>query len=424
MPGSWPLNTIAPAQLLLLASLLAPIGLLLVTLLRTRHRLAEQGRDLAVTQTQHERLLEDYDITRAELSELHTQLRRTELEALEAQLGRDALVQQQDQRETQHAAELERLDSMFRRLSEQVLAQQGEQQSQALSQLLSPLQVQLETLERGLTQQRAIENQAQSALVTEVKALRGASARVGQEALRLSTLLDGGTAQQGQWGEVVLERLLEDAGLRAGQDFLRQAHCVTTDGTAQRPDVLIKLPDDVRLVIDAKVSVADFQRAQRASDPEQRRRAQKRHAQRLADHARTLGRRDYPGLDRSRFVPLVLMFVPLDAAVAQALETAPQLYDDAYREQVLLVSPQTLYATLLLVRTLWRQRKLTDNVAAVAAAGRALVTQIDQLGRELAAAERHAAKTHRAIARLPERLQAEEQGLLATARKLEGLGIS
>lgn len=363
------------------------------------------------------------DVARDETVQLRQQLAAQTVELTQERMERAANAQLRSSESERHDAELKRLEDQFRRLSEDTLKEQGSRQSAAIEQLLQPFREQLRALDAGMASQRSATDQARSALYTEVRNLRSASERVSQETLRLTTLLTGSHSVQGRWGEAILERLLEGSGLRRDIDYLVQPVQRSPAGLVQRPDVLLKLPAGQQVVIDAKVSLGDFQAAHEATAEAPSRTFLQKHARSLRQHARQLAERDYPALDPANTVPLVLMFVPLDAAVTAAIDATPVLFDEALADGVVIVTPQTMHVTLVLIRTLWRQQAQSENARAIAAAGHNIVQQIEQLVREALAAEQQAEKTLRAIRRLPIRLQNPDQGLLASARALAALGI-
>ena len=324
----------------------------------------------------------------------------------------------------QHEAELERLEARYGALSRSALAEQGNQQEHRLTQLLHPFHEQLKRLETELKGQQQSQRSSSAALEREVQVLRTASERMREETARLTTVLKGSQSSQGQWGERVLEHLLRASGLRAGADFVLQPVLKTDAGQIQRPDAMVTLSDGRRLFIDAKVSIAAYQRAADATEAASCRKWRKAHARQLRDHAVSLGLRNYPALGQARSIPLVLMFVPLEGALGAAMEERPELMAEALHRDVLLVSPQTLQATLHLAHLLWRRQALADNVVEVADTAGTLLAAVKTLQEDVHQAERRAETALRTLRRIPQAFTDKDGPISMAAQRLQALGVA
>ncbi|MFK7915145.1 MAG: DNA recombination protein RmuC [Pseudomonadales bacterium] len=370
-------------QLLALAGLLCGIALASASGWRLRQRLRAVQADYGRCSDRLEWLQSEYDVA-ADAAVI----RQNELLRLHGDNA--ALSAQLEAQQQHHAAQLQQLKNEFAVLSRDALNEQGSAQSERLGGLLRPLQSQLQEFRSRIDQVHQHTSSERASLRAEVAQLKAASERMGRETITLAQALKGDQALKGHWGEVVLESLLEGAGLRPGIEFDTQANCRTIDGDQRRPDVIVHLPGRRDVVIDAKVSLGDYQLLSRDGD----RKHQKRHAEKLRAHVRALAQRDYDRLEAVQSLDLVLMFVPMDAALGAALEVAPKLLDESLAKGIAIVSPNSLMLVLRLMRSLWQHQAQQDNAREIAqqAAGlhdqfATLLAELDALGRQLVGAE-------------------------------------
>lgn len=304
-----------------------------------------------------------------------------------------ALNAQLESQQSQHTAQLHQLRGEFAALSQEVLREQGSVQTERLGGLLEPLQAQLKEFRSRIDQVHQHSSTERASLRTEVAQLKEASERMGRETVTLAQTLKGDQAAKGQWGEVVLESLLESAGLRPGLEFELQRPCRTAGGASRRPDVIVHLPGNRDVVIDAKVALGDYQELARSAQRKHR----QRHVDKLRAHVNSLAQREYDRLDGVQSLDLVLMFVPLDAALAAAFEVAPTLLDESLAKGVAIVAPNSLMLVLRLIRSLWQHQAQQENAQAIALQAASLhdnfaklLKELDALGRQLGASERAA----------------------------------
>jgi DNA recombination protein RmuC len=193
--------------------------------------------------------------------------------------------------------------------------------------------------------------------------------RLAAEARDLTQALKGSAKTQGDWGEVVLERILEAAGLRRGHEYTLQETIARADATRARPDVILHLPGDRTLVVDAKVSLLDYGTYCATTDEALRKHAATRHCASLREHIRDLAARNYHRLPGLETLDFVILFVPIEPAFLLALETDNNLWVDAWEKNILLVSPSTLLFVVRTVAHLWRQEEQVRNVQDIAKRG-------------------------------------------------------
>jgi DNA recombination protein RmuC len=287
-----------------------------------------------------------------------------------------------------------RLREAFQNLANQILEAKAErfreQNAEHLGGLLDPLKLQLKEFREAVTQTHANEQRERGMLVQEIRTLKELNQQISQDAINLTRALKGDSRAQGAWGEMVLERVLEASGLQAGREYDTQESFVGADGSRQRPDVIVHLPEDKDIVIDAKVSLVAWERSVALTDEGERQVALREHLISLRRHIDGLSAKDYSAIDGLRTLDFVLLFVPVEAAFIEAVRADGNLYSYALGKNISLVSPSTLLATLRTVAHLWRIER--RNINAIEIARRAanlhdnfalLVGELENLGTQL-----------------------------------------
>ncbi|MEE2787620.1 MAG: DNA recombination protein RmuC [Myxococcota bacterium] len=261
------------------------------------------------------------------------------------------------------------LKTEFENLAQSILDQKGkalsEQHKQALSTVLSPIKEEMkqfkdkvETLHRHDAEQRV-------ALRTELKNLQALNQEITGQAEQLTKALQGQKKMQGNWGELMLENVLERAGLDRGRDYAREVSVTTEDGR-QRPDVVVYLPQEKHLIIDAKTSLAAYTRYVNAEDDESRDVALKAHASAVGDRITELADRNYFKLSEFNSPEIVIMFIPIESAYIEAIKQDESLFQRAIDQNVLVATPTTLLTSLNIVRQLWRFEAQNEHTAQLA----------------------------------------------------------
>jgi DNA recombination protein RmuC len=271
------------------------------------------------------------------------------------------------------------LSNQFKTLADEVLqsktaqfSQQNEQIAEQnrlnLGALLNPLKEQLGEFKRKVEDVYVQEGKDRSALAAEVKQLRELNQTLSEEAKNLTTALNGSNKTQGNYGELVLERVLEASGLRKGFEYHVQVSHVV-EGRRLQPDVVIHLPEDRRLVVDSKVSLDAYQASVTAADPAARDAHIKEHITSVQNHIKGLASKNYHQLYGIQSLDFVILFMPLEPAFLLAVSHEKDLFMDAWNRNVLLVSPSTLLFVVRTVAHLWRQEAQTRNAQDIARRG-------------------------------------------------------
>lgn len=261
------------------------------------------------------------------------------------------------------------LENLANSLLEEKSRKFTEQNQQNLTQLLSPLQERLLEFEQRMAQAQTEETKQRSSLTEQIRFLADLNQQMGDDARSLTRALRGDSKAQGNWGELVLERVLEKSGLQRGREYTLQATLFETEGAARRPDVLIHLPGGRHLVIDSKVSLTAYERANASTEPAQQQIYQKEHLSSLKTHIKQLSEKNYAALHGINAPDLVFLFVPVEAAYMSALQQDPELYYDALSKNIVVAGPSTLIAAARTVSTLWRQEQQNRNAQEIARLG-------------------------------------------------------
>ncbi|WP_179291767.1 DNA recombination protein RmuC [Pseudomonas fragi] len=241
----------------------------------------------------------------------------------------------------------------------------AETSNKRLGQLLDPLKERIQSFEKRVEESYQQESRERFSLGKELERLQQLNLRLSDEATNLTRALKG-QKTQGNWGELILERVLEHAGLEKGREYQTQVSLKGPDGERFQPDVLIMLPGDKQVVVDSKVSLTAYQQYVGADDDVIGQAALKQHVLSLRNHVKGLASKDYKRLEGLHSLDFVLLFVPIEAAFSAALQAEPNLFQEAFDRHIVIVSPTTLLATLRVIDSLWKQERQGQNAREIA----------------------------------------------------------
>jgi len=292
----------------------------------------------------------------------------------------------------------EQLSNRFKSLASEILEDKSkrftEQNQTNLNQLLEPLKVKITEFQGKVQEVYVQEGKDRSALAEQVKQLMSLNNQLSKDAHNLASALKGQAKTQGNWGELILERVLEASGLRKGHEYDVQESHTRADGSRAQPDVVVHLPEDRHLIIDAKVSLTAYEEHANAETDHQRDAAMKRHLESVRAHIKELSEKNYQQLYGLQSLDFVLMFIPVEPAFMLAISHDSDLWQDAWKKNVLLVSPSTLLFVVRTVAHLWRQEQQNRNAQEIASRGGELydklagfVDDLESLGTKLKQAQ-------------------------------------
>lgn len=292
----------------------------------------------------------------------------------------------------------EDLKLQFKNLANEILEEKSQrftsQNQTNLGQLLDPLKLRLQEFQSRVELFYDTEGKQRSALSQQVVQLMALNQSLGEDAKNLTSALKGTVKTQGQWGELILERVLEASGLRKGVEYQVQSNFSRVDGSRAQPDVVIHLPDNRHLVVDAKVSLLAYENFANADTHEQKAAAQQRHLESIRAHIKGLSVRNYQELHALESLDFVVMFVPIEPAFMLAVAGDHQIFMEAWHKNVLLASPSTLLFVVRTVAHLWRQEAQNKNAQEIAQRGAELydrlhgfVSDLEKVGERLQLAQ-------------------------------------
>ena len=274
----------------------------------------------------------------------------------------------------------EALTQQFKNLATEILEDKSkrftEQNQTSLGQLLEPLKLKLQEFQGKVESVYDQENKDRSALAEQVRQLMSLNQKLSADAHNLTQALKGSSKTRGTWGELILEKVLEASGLQKGVEYVVQESHTREDGSRAQPDVVINLPENKYLIVDAKVSLNAYEAHASADDDAEREAALRRHLESVRNHIRELSARNYHELHGNRSPDFVLMFIPVEPAFMLAIANDPELWHEAWRKNVLLVSPSTLLFVVRTVAHLWRQEQQNRNAQDIATRGAELYDKL------------------------------------------------
>jgi len=258
------------------------------------------------------------------------------------------------------------LANEFKLLANQIFEAKGkalsEQNKSSLDDVLKPMREQLGDFRKRVDEIHTDDSKERASLREHLSQLKDLNQQMSADAINLTHALKGESKAQGNWGEMILERILESSGLREGKEFAREQSFTGEDGKRLRPDVVIYMPGDKQVIIDSKVSLTDYERAISATDAAARKTALTAHCRSLKTHIQSLSSKRYDHLANVHSPDYVLMFMPIEGAYLMAIEADSSIFESAFEQRVAVVTPSTLYATLKLIEQLWRYERQSENV--------------------------------------------------------------
>ena len=334
-----------------------------------------------------------------------------------------------EERMENERAEREKAEEMmrtqFRNLANDILAEQSqhfkETNKESLDQLLKPFKENISEFRDRVERIYASENEQQGALRNELRNLMELNRRITTETTNLTNALKGNSKVQGDWGEMILETILDGSNLIKGVHYDTQVNLKDEAGNNLRPDVVLYLPEGKRIVIDSKVSLTAFVNSVSAEDEPTRRSALAAHVASVRQHVAELGRKEYQRLLESP--DFVIMFIPNEPAFLAALQTDNSIWAEAYDKKVIISSPTNLFALLKLVDDLWKRNAQSKNTADIVTCGTKLYDQLVAFTESLENVGASLEKARSAYDDARKRLTSGNDNIIRVGEKLRKLGL-
>ncbi len=270
----------------------------------------------------------------------------------------------------------EKFTAEFKNLANEIFEEKSkkftDQNKSNLDELLKPLGDKLLQFEKKVEQTNKDSMISTAELKVQLEGLKTLNQRMSQEAENLTKALKGDAQARGNWGEIILERILEKSGLEKDREYSMQESYNSEEGRRLRPDVIIRLPDDKNLIIDSKVSLVSYEKYVNAESDEVKEQALKAYLLAVKTHIKGLSEKNYHELFETGSLDYVLMFVPIESAFAMIVQQGGELYNEAHNKNIIIVSPSTLIATLRTVASIWKHEYQSRNALEIARQGGAL----------------------------------------------------
>jgi DNA recombination protein RmuC len=356
--------------------------------------------------------------------DLREHLARSESESRHLQ---DKLVSERAQQHELHQKYANQFEGLAQRMLRQNATQLTDMNHEKLKHVLGPLQEKIQSFEKRVELSHKEQTIGSRLLQQEVQRLAKLNNQISEDAQNLTQALKGNNKTQGIWGEVILERILDQSGLQKGREYFTQGSGLklsNEQGLHQKPDVIIALPDKKHLIIDAKVSLKAYEAYVNATDEFQQTAHLKRHRDSLKGHIDNLSGKNYQKLEQLKTLDFVLMFLPVEGSLITIMEHDKQdLLSYACERKVILVTPTTLMATLKTIASLWRNEKQNRNAIQIAREGSkiydklcAVMTDLQKLGKSIQ-------QTEKSYQMSMQKLCNGKGNLLGQAHKLKELGV-
>ena len=349
--------------------------------------LVEKSRQYEQVLAEKHQLSEASGVLQKEYSKLQAQY-----EAQKARL--DALMQNHEEKlALMHSSE-QRLQTQFENLANKIFDEKSAtyqtQSKHNIEAVLAPFKSQLDGFKQQISEQHIREGQERASLKTEILSLKALNQRITEEASALTNALKGDNKKQGNWGEVILERILKESGLREGHEFETQVSAQSEQGRRLQPDVVVHLPNDKDVIIDSKVSLAAYEQYFNCDDDASRKQYLSAHVASIKGHIKGLGAKEYQSLKGLRTLDYVLLFIPIEPAFLLAIEEEPDLVSLALNHNIMLVSPTNLLVALRTINNIWQYEYQNQNAQLIAEqAGKlydkfvGFVSDIEKIGKAL-----------------------------------------
>lgn len=356
---------------------------------------------------------------------------RNEKEAINIQLTKkEADFENLYQKNLEQKQEVEQLQEKFTKefenLANKILDEKSnkftEQNKENMKNILSPLQDKIQLFEKKVedTHKESIDYHA--ALRQQILGLRDMNEKMSKETVNLTKALKGDSKMQGNWGELVLERVLEKSGLEKDREYFVQQSHTTADGNRVFPDIVINLPDGKKMIVDSKVSLTAYEKYSNEEDETLKSGYLKEHVNSIKRHVEQLGEKNYQDLYEIQSPDFVLLFIPIEPAFATALNEDVTLYNKAFEKNIVIVTPSTLLATLRTIDSMWTNQKQQENAMEIARQAGALYDKFEGLVSDLVTVGKKMDEGKKAYEESMKKLYTGNGNLITSVEKLKKMG--
>jgi DNA recombination protein RmuC len=395
---------------LIVAGILIVIALVTITLLlrRTQQQSlveATSNERLSARESQLLKLREDLDKAVLENTTLKSDIQQQREQNASIRTSLELERKQFDEKMSLLNDSREQLSVAFKNIANEIFEDKSQKftvsSKESLTAVLAPLQEKISKFEKKVEDTYDKESKERFSLAKEIKSLQELNNRISEEAVNLTNALKGDNKTQGNWGEFVLESILEKSGLVKGREYEVQVSLKAEDGAKSQPDVVVHLPESRDIIIDSKVSLKAWDAYSSSDDERRKPELLKQHIQSIRLHVKTLSDKDYQNLAGVNSLDYVFLFMPIEAAYASAMQEDADLFQYAFERNIIFVVPTTLLTTLKTVQNLWRLAQQNQNAKEIAEKAGALydkfvlfVEDLDEIGHRIDASRKSFDRAH------------------------------
>lgn len=365
------------------------------------------------------KLSQQYEAEREKLTLANNRLAKAE----------EAFVNMKDKLATQKAEFEEmqkRFTTEFENIANKILDEKSkkftEQNKTNIEGILNPFKEKIEKFEKTVGDNYDKELRDRISLKEEVKKLFELNSRISEDANNLTKALQGDNKMQGNWGEMILEKILERSGLRKDIEYKTQVTTTNVEGETIKPDVIIYLPDEKHIVVDSKVSIVAYKRYADSDNDEDKDRFKKEHVISVKSHIKLLSEKNYQTSSQFNSPDFVLLFIPIESSFSVAIQADQDLFNYAWDRKIVVVSPSTLLATLRTIASIWKQERQNRNALEIARIGGSLYDEFYRFIEDMRDIEKHLNLSQEAYNSAFKRLSQGKGNLVTTAEKIKTLG--
>lgn len=338
----------------------------------------------------------------------------------------DNLTEKLENQQSEIENQQKRLTAEFENIANKIMKQRSDEFSASnqknIGDLLNPLKEKIQLFEKKVDETYDKELRDKISLREEVRKLTELNARVSEEANNLTKALKGDVKKQGNWGEIILERVLERSGLTKGQEYEREEVVEGADRSVQRPDVILHLPDNKHIIIDSKVSLVAYERYITAENEEKQMLSAKEHINSIRSHVKLLSEKNYQNAQNINTPDFVLMFIPIEASFSVAVQGDSELFSYAWERKIVIVSPTTLLATLRTISSIWKQENQTKNAQEIARLSGTLYDKFIGFTEDMVKIKNNLDRTSNAYDDAVKKMKDGSGNIIRTAEKIKELG--
>lgn len=334
------------------------------------------------------------------------------------------LTEQKEQLESLEKRFKTEFENLANRILEEKSVKFTEQNKTNIDQILKPLSDRIKGFEDKVDKVYSEDLKDRATLLNQIKTLQDLNQRVSDEANNLTKALKGESKTQGNWGEFILESILEKTGLVKDREFLVQESIINEDGKRYQPDVIIKLPDDRNIIIDSKVSLKDYEVFCSTDNEDERKRALASHISSVRTHIKGLSLKKYQDLYGIQSLDFVIMFMPVEPALSITAQGDINIWNDAFENNIVIVSPSTLLATLRTIANIWKQEYRTRNILDIAKQSSLLYDKFVGMYNDLLEVEKKFDTARESLDSSMKKIKTGRGNLISQVEKIKHLGIT